>query len=69
MTQGSRLHFAPPIPGAPADKVQTRGRVIPMPGTVLNFVSRRQSRHIAVTVLGACRGLLAAVMMPGIMTS
>lgn len=69
ITQGSKLHLeAPPL--APADSMQTRGRAKPpAPGRADSLVSKRQSRHITVKLTGACRGLLAAVMMPGIITS
>ena len=67
-THGSRLHLAPPAAAAPCE--QTRGSARPPPpGLAVKVVSRRQSRHMAVTLVATCFGLLAAVTMPGTMTS
>jgi hypothetical protein len=69
MTHGSSEHLEAP-PFAPPDSVHTRGsEKPPMPGSAVIVVSSRQSRHMTVIDTGACFGLLAAVMMPGIITS
>jgi hypothetical protein len=39
------------------------------PVDAVTVVSRRQSRHMTVTVFATCLGFDAAVMMPGTMTS
>jgi hypothetical protein len=69
-THGSKGQLCPEDPPAPVERVQVRGSVMPfIPGVEVNVVSRRQLRHITVTVCAMCLGLLAAVTMPGNITS